>query len=135
MSYVLSEALQIGIYNRLGADAEVQRLSAGAVFDAMPAGTVPDLYVALGPEEARQRADVSGVLSEHDVVISVVTASSGFRQGKALAAAISACLTPEAMVLTAGSLVSLNFHKARAYRVGTGEIRRIDLTFRAVMAE
>ena len=43
-------------------------------------------------------------------------------------------LTPP-LILTRGTLVALNFYKAKAARVGTGDMRQINLMFRARVAD
>lgn len=134
MSYGISEALQVAIFDKIRSDAAVTTQSGGAIYDAMPAGTVPDIYVTLGGEEVRDKSDVSGHGAEHDVVLSVVTTTSGFRRGKALAAALSDALNDADLTLTRGACIGIQFLKARAFREGTGDQRRIDLTFRARVA-
>jgi hypothetical protein len=87
--------------------------------------------VALGPEVARDRSDKSGAGAEHEFTVSVVTDSAGFVSAKATAAAVSDALVDADLTLTRGQLVSLNFYRAVAARVGTGDKRQINLIFRA----
>lgn len=135
MSYAMSEALQVAIFETLSANAAVTALVGGAIYDAMPAGTIPETYVVFGDEEVRDMSDVTGAGAVHNVVISVVTTQAGFRKGKALAAAISDAVNDAALTLTRGRCVGISFSKARAVRAGKGGQRRIDLTFRARVAE
>lgn len=135
MSYALSEALQVAVFQQLTGDPVVASLSGGAVFDAMPAGTVPDIYVALGGETVTDRSDVSGRGANHDLVVSIVSTTPGFVPAKALASAVSDALDGADLTLTRGSCIGISFLKARAAREGTGDQRRIDLTFRARVAE
>lgn len=131
MSYALSAPLQSAVYECLLADARVQATVGTHVYDALPSGRVPDLYVTLGAEVVRDKSDATGAGAEHDLTITVVTGAAGFQQAKEAAAAISDALDDPALSLSRGRLVGMRFLKAQAARVGTGTIRRIDLKFRA----
>lgn len=127
MSYAAAAALQSAVYQRL-AGATV--LAGVAVYDAVPpspAGT----FVLVGPEEVRDASDKSGSGAEHQIVISVISDGTGFLGAKTIATAISDELIGAALTLTRGSLVSLLFLRASARRIDEGEVRRVDLTFRA----
>jgi hypothetical protein len=131
MSYAISAALQTAIYQALSADADVTALVGTDIYDALPAGTVPSLYIALGPEKASDASDQTGHGARHDFTVSVVTDSAGFASAKAVAAAVSDALVDAPLMLSRGRLVSLRFRRAKAVRVSPGDERRIDLTFRA----
>ena len=131
MSYAIAAALQEAVFARLLGDTELTDLVGDAIYDALPKGKVPPIYVALGPEDVRARGDATGGGAWHRFSISVVTEVAGFRAAKAAAAAISDCLVDAPLVLGRGRLVSLIFERARARREGKGDVRRIDLTFRA----
>ncbi len=131
MSYGLSAALQAAVFETLVGDAAIGSAVGQNIYDVMPAGPVPDTYVSLGPEDVRDRSDESGSAAEHRFTVSVVTASAGFQRAKSVAVAISNALDGSAPAMTRGRVVSIRFLKARARRVRNGEIRRIDLTFRA----
>lgn len=131
MSYGVSAALQTAIYQALVADGPLGALVGVNIFDAVPAGIVPSLYVALGPEIARDRSDKTGGGAEHQFTVSVVTDSAGFSTAKQAAAAVSDALVDADLAMSRGVLVSLNFYRAKAVRAGTADARRIDLTFRA----
>ncbi len=131
MSYAISGPLQAAVYQRLAADTGLSALVGGAIYDALPPGDLPPLYVTLGQELVRDRSDKTGAGAEHEFTVAVVTEAAGFAEAKQAAAAISDALVDASLTLSRGTLVSLNFHKARAARVGTGAQRRIDLTFRA----
>jgi len=130
MSYAVSGALQSAIYAQLQADAALTGLVGDAVYDKVPAGALPALYVGLGPETVREAGDVSGDGAWHEVLISVVTENAGFLSAKEAAGAVSDALHCADLTLSRGRLVGLWFHKARAQREKGGR-RRIDLTFRA----
>jgi len=85
MSYAVSSALQAAVFQALSGNAALTSLVGSAVFDALPAGTVPPLYVALGPERVRDASDQSGGGALHEVVISVVTDQAGFVGAKDVA--------------------------------------------------
>ena len=119
------------MFQRLVADAPLDAQVSGAIYDTVPPGAVPALYVSLGPEDVRDRSDATGNGAEHIFTVSVVTEAAGFQQAKAVAGAISDALVDADLTLTRGQLVSLKFDRARARRVEDADIRQIDLTFRA----
>jgi hypothetical protein len=131
MSYALAGALQAAVFARVSGDAVVAGLVGDAVYDAAPPGVLPSLYISLGPEVVRDRSDKTGAGAEHEFTVSVLSDAAGFAAAKAVAAAVSDALVDAQMTLTRGRLVGLWFLRAKAARVGSGERRRIDLTFRA----
>ena len=127
MSYGAAPALQTAVYQHLAA---ATALAGVAIYDSVPpnpAGT----FVLVGPEEVRDASDKSGAGAEHLLAVSVISDGTGFLTAKTIAAAISDDLTGVALTLTRGRLVSLLFLRASAKRIDEGEVRRIDLTFRA----
>ena len=135
MSYAIAAALQRAVFQRLSSDAALAVLVGTDIYDALPNGVLPPLYVVLGAEDVRDASDKTGGGAWHQLTVSVVTQSAGFAPAKAAAAAVSDALVDAAMTLDRGSLVSLNFHKAKAARVGTGAVRQINLIFRARVAD
>jgi hypothetical protein len=135
MSYGAAAALQAAIYQKLASDPVVQALAGGRVYDAAPVGAVPDLYVALGPEDARDRGDFTCHAARHDFTVSVVADTGGFHRAKELAAAISDALVDARPALTRGRVVRMDFVRAVARRVGRAARRRIDMRFAALVAE
>lgn len=131
MSYGVSAALQQAVYQRLQADVTLAGLVGSAIFDAAPPGAVSGTYVSLGPEDVSERSDVTGHGALHEITVSVVTGAAGFRPAKDVAAAVSDALIDATLVLARGTLIYLNFHRARAHRVKDADLRRIDLRFRA----
>lgn len=131
MSYGVSAALQSAVYQRLSGDPALHGFVGDAIYDVVPAGQVPPIYVSLGPEDVRDRSDKTGHGAEHEFVVSVVTNAAGFHAAKEAGAAISDALIDAPMTLGRGHLVFLNFVRARARQVQKGDVRRIDLTFRA----
>jgi hypothetical protein len=131
MSYGVAAALQAAVYQRLASDAALETLVGVAVYDVVPAGPVPGTYVSLGPEDVRDRSDKTGRGAEHRFTVSVVTDAAGFQTAKAAAGAASDALLGGAMVLSRGRVVAIEFLSARARRVRAGDVRRIDMTFRA----
>ncbi|MEM9343447.1 MAG: DUF3168 domain-containing protein [Pseudomonadota bacterium] len=131
MSYGMSAALQEAVYAQLSGDAAVAAEVGTAIYDAVPAGDVPELYVSLGPEDVRERCDKTGGGAEHRLIVSVVTRQPGFQGAKRAAATVTDALDGADLTLSRGRLVALWFERARARRVSKGDVRRIDLTFRA----
>lgn len=129
MSYGGSTALQAAVYGQLISDADLSALVGGAIYDAPPAGSLPPLYVTLGPEDVRDRSDGTSGGAWHRFTVSVVSDAAGFATAKEAAAAVGDALTDADLTLDRGHLAALNFYRARARR--DDQLRRIDLTFRA----
>ncbi|SEM43960.1 Protein of unknown function [Loktanella fryxellensis] len=135
MSYAMAQALQTAVYARLAGDAALSALVGDAIFDARPAGAVPPLHVALGAEKVRDASDADGAGAVHDLTISVVGTAAGFAGVKAAAAAVNDALAWGALLLTRGRVLDLRLTRAQAARVGSGDVRRIDLIFRARLSD
>jgi hypothetical protein len=135
MSYGVSAALQRAVFAQLTTDTALAALVGVSIYDALPTGTLPPLYVVLGSEDVRDASDKTGAGAEHSFTVSIVTQSAGFATAKEAAAAVSDALVDAPLILDRGSLVSLNFYKAKAARVGTGAMRQINLIFRARVAD
>lgn len=135
MSYGVSAALQAAVYQALLADPTLAGLVGADIYDALPSGVAPSLYVALGPEVVKDRSDKSGGGAVHEFTVSVMTDSAGFATAKTAASAVSDALVDADLALTRGGLVALNFYRAKAVRVGTADERRIDLTFKAIVQD
>lgn len=132
MSYGMAAPLQAAVYQLLLADAGLAALVGTAVYDAVPAGEIPETYVSLGPEEVRDRSDISGAGAEHRFTVSVISTAPGFAAAKAAAAAIGDALLGNPPALSRGRVVGIWFERASARRSGqAGQLRRIDLRFRA----
>lgn len=135
MSYGVAAALQAAIYARLTGYAPLTLLVGTAIYDALPPGPLPVLYVVIGAETVRDRSDQTGRGADHEFTVSVVTDTAGFASAKAAAGAVSDALYNANLTLTRGSLVSLNFVRASAARTGTADQRQINLIFRARVAD
>lgn len=131
MTYALSQPLQAAVYQALANDTALAGLVGTAIYDAVPSGSLPSLYVTLGQETVKDKSDQTGAGAEHEFNVSVVTESAGFATAKDAAGAISDVLVDADLSLSRGRLINLSFLRAKAARVGTGDQRRIDLTFRA----
>lgn len=131
MSYGVSSALQAAVYQQLVNDATLGGLVGTAIYDALPGGALPSIYVTLGPETVREKSDKSGKGALHTFTVSVVTDTAGFQAAKDAAGAVSDALSDADLSLSRGTLVYLAFDRALAKLEGTGTQRRIDLRFRA----
>lgn len=135
MSYGTSLGLQRAVYQRLLDDAAVQAAVGDAIYDAVPPGQPPALYVSLGPETVRDGSDKTGRGSQNEFIVSVLSEAAGFADAKAVAGAVCDALVDADLALGRGRLVSLYFLRARAARQGKGGQRRIDMTFRAFVED
>ena len=131
MSYGLALALHNAIYTQLRRFRPLRALVGSAIFDEAPSGTIPQTYVAFGPEVATDRSDNAVDAAEHRFVVSVVSQSPGFATAKGAAVAISDALHNESLTLRRGRSVFVRFERATATREDAASLRRIDLVFRA----
>ncbi len=131
MSFAMSGPLQAAVYDALVADTALGAIVGTAIYDAVPSGALPPIYVRLGSEEVRNASDGSGAGAVHRFSVSVITSNPGFAQAKAAAAAVSDVLHDGALALSRGRLVYLRFERARVSRVESAATRQIDLRFAA----
>lgn len=130
MTYALSAGLQQAVYAHLRADPALTALIGDALFDAMPTGTLPQIYSVLGSEEVLDRSDVSGQAARHRFSVSVFTSAAGFVAAKEAAGAISDALSDPHLVLGRGRVVGIWFERATAQRLDDGG-RSISMRFAA----
>ena len=135
MSYAMSSALQASVYNALISSDEVSGLVSGAIYDALPAGVLPSMYVTLGPEKVVDFSDQTDHGARHEFTISVVSQNAGFASAKEVAGAVCDALVDADLSLARGRLISLNFRNAKAVRIDGGSARQIVLTFRAFVQD
>jgi hypothetical protein len=135
MTYAVSGALQAAVFAALTADTSLTAMVGSNVYDAVPAGNVPDLYVRLGAETVREASDASGAGAVHFFTVSVITTTPGFVGAKAAAAAVSDALHDAELTLARGRLVSMQFERASARRIDAASARQIDLRFRARVSD
>jgi hypothetical protein len=130
MSYAVAAALQGAVYQQLQSDPGLSVLVGDRVYDAVPKGRLPDLYVALGPERVKDASDKTGHGAWHEFAVSVISDNAGFQTAKEVSAAVCDALIDADLALDRGWLVALNFKRAVAQRERAGR-RRVDLIFRA----
>lgn len=130
MTYALSQGLQEAIYQQLTSDAALVAEVGTAIYDMLPSGTLPGLYVTLGAETVLDRSDISGGGALHRFTVTVVTNAAGFSAAKRAAAAVSDALVDAPLSLSRGHLVGLWFDRATASRLTNGD-RSIALRFSA----
>lgn len=135
MTYAVSKSLQTAVYDALTQDAGVTALVGSHIYDELPSGAVPPLFLVIGTEDVRDRSDKTGNLARHLLSVSVVSHSEGFAKCKALAGAVSDALIGTKPSLSRGHLISLTFGRAKARRTRGQSTRRIDLTFSALVAD
>lgn len=129
MSYGSGMALQVAVHARLSETLAVP------VLDAVPAGSAPETYVLIGPEEVRDAGDGTGAGAEHRISVNVVSRAAGFAEAKVVAVQVSDALTAGVLSLARGRVVGLWFQQAKALRLENGALRRVDLTFRARISD
>ena len=130
MTYALSHSLQTAVYQHLISDATLAAEVGTAIYDMLPAGTLPGIYVTLGAESVRDRSDVTGGGALHRFTVTVIANAAGFSAAKRAAAAISDALVDAPLTLARGHLVGLWFDRANAKRLSNGD-RSIALRFSA----
>lgn len=138
MSYGYASGLQAAIYGRLLADAALQGLVEGRIYDAPLEGETdegaPD-HVTLGEETARAWTTKTSVGAIHDFDVTVHSGRDGFDAAKRIAGAVCTALIDAPLAVEGGRLVALRFLRAKAERSAAPEKRRVSLRFRAVLDE
>ncbi len=135
MSYAVSESLQTAVYGALVADAAVSSLVGGDIYDAVPSGALPSVYIALGEEKVRDHSTKTASGALHDLSVDIHSDMAGFQTAKALAGAVCDALIDADLALDRGFLTSLNFRFARARKGISPDQRVINLTFRAFVMD
>ena len=79
MSYAIASALQSAVYRRLMEDSAVAALVGDHIYDAPPAGSVPDTYISLGPETVVDASDATGGGAQHSFDVSSWRRLRGFK--------------------------------------------------------
>jgi len=130
MTYALAAALQQSIFQHLASDTAVTAALGSNLFDAMPTGSLPQIYAVLGAEEVMDRSDNSGAGARHRFTINVFTSSAGFTVAKEAAATIFDALVDAPLSLSRGRVVGIWFERASAQRLDDGG-RSITLLFAA----
>ena len=125
---LLSDVLQTAVYDRLSSDSALAAIVGTHIYDAMPAGPVPDLYVLLGEEVVKDASNFTGAV--HDFTVSIMSTADSFLTLKEAAAAIWLALDSTSLAPARGRVVGLWFSASTAKRSSAGQ-RKIDLRFRA----
>ena len=133
MSYVLTGVLQSAVYAALSSDTALMALVDGAVFDALPPGRVPQLYVTLGAERVRDRSDYDTDAAMHEFAVTVMSDAPGYLSAKEAAARISEVLDGADLNLSRGRLIRLDFYKATARQ--RANRREVEIWFRAFVED
>lgn len=58
MSHVDFAAVQAGVFAQISADPDIKALIGAHIFDGVPPGVVPDLYLLIGPELVIDKSDL-----------------------------------------------------------------------------
>ncbi|KZX98697.1 MAG: DUF3168 domain-containing protein [Sulfitobacter sp.] len=135
MTYALSGALQAAVYDLLQSDPGLTAMIGDAVYDAVPGGSLPETYVLLGQEMAKDASDPEGAGADHRLTLSVITSAPGFSTAKGCAAVVCDLLHGAQPTLSRGHVVDMAFLKATARRIDGAAGRQIDLQFRARVAD
>lgn len=131
MSYAIAASLQRAIFARLAGEAEIIEIVGPNIYDAVPAGTEPEVFVLIGEEAVRDRSTKTSDGAHHDFTVSVFADQHGFANSKALAAIICDSLLASDLPLDRGRVTGVWFRRARTRRGRAPDRRRIDLQFRA----
>lgn len=131
MSYAASAALQTAVFSEISTGPTAALINNTPCFDMPPAGDQTSLFVLLGAEKSRSRADTTANITLHQFVMSVVCKDSGFLNAKQIAGTLSTQLPKAALTLSTGTLVDFTFARATARRTDQGASRQIDLIFQA----
>ena len=131
MTYAIGASLQRAVFAHLAGEAEIIEMVGPNIYDAVPAGAEPEVFVLIGEEVALDRSTQTSAAAYHDFAVSVFADQHGFSTSKALAALICDSLLVADLSLDRGRVTGLWFRRARTRRGREPDRRRIDLQFRA----
>lgn len=129
MSTQFSGPVQVAVFDRLASDPAVLAIVGSHVYDAVPAGALPNIYVLIGEEVVKDHSDSSGLAAHHDIAISVISSVESFLMMKDAAAAITTALQAAPLSLSEGSVSAFWTRGVASRRDAAGQ-RKIDLKFR-----
>ncbi len=137
MTYALAWPLQAALYARLAADPALAAIVGGRIYDAAPpeTGEARDIYLTLGDETARDWSTADCAGATHDIRIAVTAPRAGFSEAKQAAAAVCDALLGAPLPLARGRVVTVVFRAAETERLADDALRRIALTFRALLED
>ena len=138
MTFAISEALQVAVYEKLTGDAALADLVGSEIHDAplpLAAATVPEVHVTIGEERVRDGSTKTSTGAVHDFTVTVHSRSQGFSKAKAAAGAVCDALIDAPLSLSRGVLINLRFLFARADRGPATAPRKVALRFRAVLED
>lgn len=131
MSYAVGASLQRAVFERLAGEAEIIEIVGPNIYDAVPPGTEPEVFVLIGEEVVRDRSTKTSYGAHHDFMVSVFADQQGFANSKALSAIICDSLLDADLTLDRGRVTGIWFRRARTRRGRAPDRRRVDLQFRA----
>lgn len=130
MTYAIGASLQRAVFAQLSGEADIVEIVGPNIFDAVPAGAEPDVFVLIGEEVVRDRSTKTSYGAHHEFTVSVFADQHGFAKSKTLAAIICDSLLAADLALDRGRVTGLWFRRARTRRGRSPDRRRIDLQFR-----
>ena len=130
MSEDAAHEMQVAIVAVLKADPEVSALTAGRVYDRVPADARYP-YISFGPEQDIPEGADCIDASEIILQIDVWSDDPGFREARRVAKAVRRALSDETVSLTDNALVYFEYDGRRVLRDPDGNTSHVVLTFRA----
>ena len=131
MTYAIGASLQRAVFQHLSGEADVVELAGPNIFDAVPPGAGPQVFVLIGEEVVRDRSTKTSFGAHHDFSVSVFADLNGFATAKQLAAIICDSLLSADLELDRGRVTGIWFRRASTRRGTAPDRRRVDLIFRA----
>lgn len=137
MTYALAWPLQQAVHARLVGDAAVAALVGDRVWDGAPPveGEATELHLTLGDESAEDWSTATSRGARHTLTVTVSAPREGFAEAKQAAGAVCDALAAADLPLSRGRLVCLAFAGAGTLRREAGALRRIRLTFTALVED
>ncbi|MEL6773335.1 MAG: DUF3168 domain-containing protein [Pseudomonadota bacterium] len=139
MTYALAWPLQQAVFALLSADAGVEAVAPGRVFDAPPplqgeAESEPP-YAVIGDETVQEWSAADGDGAAHTLGVSIFASERSFAAAKRMAGAICDAMLASDLALSRGRVVLVAFLSARTRREERDRLRRIDLRFRVLVED
>jgi len=127
----MGASLQRAVFVQLSGEAGIVEVVGPNIYDAVPAGAEPEVFVLIGEELVRDRSTQTSAAVYHDFTVSIFSDQHGFAATKALAELVCDSLLNAELTLDRGRVTGLWFRRARTRRGREPDRRRVDLQFRA----
>ncbi|MEM0977274.1 MAG: DUF3168 domain-containing protein [Pseudomonadota bacterium] len=122
-------AVQAFLYSHLTGDVVLSNLVGGAIYDAAPAGDLPEIAIIIGAEEVIDVSDAGASARLHRAEVEIIARGPGFLAAKDVAGNIRRVLEAASGPVSNGHVTRTQFRRAQSLRETADGLRRIRMRF------